>query len=76
MIGPNIFWTWARNAQVVQVVVAYLAASWGITQATDVLQLSFELPRTIQPVALLLLYIGFLIVAATAWVQSATAERH
>jgi hypothetical protein len=76
MIGPNIFWTWARNAQVVQVVVAYLVASWGITQATDVLQLSFELPRTIQPVALLLLYIGFLIVAATAWVQSATAERH
>jgi hypothetical protein len=76
MIGPNIFWTWARNAQVVQVVVAYLVASWGITQATDVLQLSFELPRTIQPVALLLLYIGFFIVAATAWVQSATAERH
>jgi serine/threonine-protein kinase len=77
MNGPNDFWTRVKNARIVQVLVAYLAVSWGILQVADILQQSLELPSWIQPVALLLLIIGFLIIAATAWVQShpATAER-
>ena len=77
MTGPNNFWTRVKNARIVQVLVAYLAVSWGILQVTDIFQESLELPQWIQPVALLLLVIGFVIIAATAWVQShpATAER-
>ena len=77
MTGPNNFWTRVKNARIVQVLVAYLAVSWGILQVADIFQESLELPPWIQPVALLLLVIGFVIIAATAWVQShpATAER-
>ncbi len=77
MTGPNNFWTRVKNARIVQVLVAYLAVSWGILQVTDIFQESLELPQWIQPVALLLLVIGFVIIAATAWVQShpTTAER-
>jgi serine/threonine-protein kinase len=77
MTGPNSFWTRVKNARIVQVLVAYLAVSWGILQVTDIFQQSLELPQWVLPVALLLLVIGFVIIAATAWVQShpATAER-
>ena len=77
MKSPNSFWTRVKNARIVQVLVAYLAVSWGILQVTDIFQESLELPQWIQPVALLLLLIGFVIITATAWVQShpATAER-
>jgi hypothetical protein len=77
MSGPNRFWTRVKNARIVQVLVAYLAVSWGILQVTDFMQGFFYLPQWVQPVALLLLVIGFLTVAATAWVQShpAMAER-
>lgn len=77
MAGPNDFWTRVKSARIVQVLVAYLAVSWGILQVADILQQSLELPPWVQPVALLLLVIGFVIIAATAWVQShpATAER-
>jgi tetratricopeptide (TPR) repeat protein len=77
MTGPNDFWTRVRNARIVQVLVAYLAVSWGVLQVTDIMQQSLELPQWVQPVALLLLIIGFIIIAATAWVQShpAMAER-
>lgn len=77
MKGPDPFWTRVKSARIVQVLVAYLAVSWGILQVADILQQSLELPPWIQPVALLLLVIGLVIIAATAWVQShpATAER-
>ena len=78
MNDPNDFRTRVKNARIVQVLVAYLAISWGILfQVADILQQSLKLPSWIQPVALLLLVIGLVIIAATAWVQChpATAER-
>lgn len=54
MNGPNDFWTRVKNARIVQVLVAYLAVSWGILQVADILQQSLELPPWVQPVALLL----------------------
>lgn len=67
MTGPNDFWTRVKNARIVQVLVAYLTVSWGVLEVADVLQQSLELPRWIQPVAFLLLVIGFVIIAATAY---------
>ncbi len=69
MSSDNL-WARIKSARIVQVLIAYLAVSWGILQLIDVLQGTLGLPVWMQPVALILLVIGLVIIAATAWVQS------
>ncbi len=76
-MSSDNFWARVKSARMVQVLVAYTVVAWGIIQVTDIFQESLALPPWMQPVTLILLVIGFVIIGATAWVQShpATAER-
>jgi tetratricopeptide (TPR) repeat protein len=69
MPKPDL-WTRLRQARIVQVVLVYLGVSWGVLQAVDVLQNTLSLPQWVGPVAVILLFIGLVIIGATAWVQS------
>ena len=69
-MSGDSFWNRVKKARLVQVLIGYLAASWIVLQLVDTLDGTFELPEWVGPVALILLVIGFLIVMATAWVQS------
>ena len=69
MPTPSL-WSRLKQSRIVQVVLVYLGVSWGILQAVDVLQNTLALPDWIGPVAVILLLIGLVILAATAWVQS------
>lgn len=70
MSGPSL-WERLKHARLVQVLVTYLAASWVVLQIVEILQESLELPAWVLPVSFVLLLVGLLIVAATAWVQGA-----
>jgi tetratricopeptide (TPR) repeat protein len=59
-----------KRARIVQVLVVYLGASWGILQIADVLAEALSLPDWVLPVCVLLLLVGLIIIVATAWVQS------
>ncbi len=59
-----------KRARIVQVGAVYLGASWVVLQLVDVLADALRLPEWVAPVAVILLGIGFVVVAATAWVQS------
>ncbi|MGW8265465.1 MAG: tetratricopeptide repeat protein [Longimicrobiales bacterium] len=76
MPKPDL-WTRLREARIVQVLLVYLGACWGILQLVDVLQGALALPAWVSPVSLILLLIGLVIILATAWVQSlpSTVER-
>jgi tetratricopeptide (TPR) repeat protein len=63
-------WSRLKQARVVQVLLVYLGASWGVLQVVDVLQNTLALPPWVAPVAVILLLIGLLVILATAWVQS------
>ena len=63
-------WERLRSARVVQVLLVYLGASWAILQITETLQGLLTLPEWVGPVAVVLLLVGLVVVAATAWVQS------
>jgi hypothetical protein len=69
MSSQNL-WERLRQARVVQVLLVYLGASWGILQIADVLTEALALPAWVLPVAVLLLLIGLVIILATAWIQS------
>ncbi|MGD8319458.1 MAG: hypothetical protein PVJ02_03360, partial [Gemmatimonadota bacterium] len=59
-----------KQARIVQVLLVYLGASWGVLQLADVLTNTVGLPQWVGGFALLLLAIGLVIILATAWVQS------
>jgi len=63
-------WARVRQARLVRVLAAYLAASWLVLQVASLLQDQLELPRWLTPVGVVLLAIGLVIICATAWVQS------
>lgn len=69
MATPSL-WSRLKQARIVQVLLVYLGASWGILQVVDVLQNALMLPDWVAPVAVILLLIGLLVILATAWVQS------
>lgn len=64
------FWSRVRHARLFGVVVIYLGASWLILQVVALLQNQFLLPKWVTPLGSVLLLIGFVIIVATAWVQS------
>jgi tetratricopeptide (TPR) repeat protein len=69
MATPSL-WSRLKQARIVQVILVYLGISWGVLQAVDVLQNTLALPDWVGPVAVILLFIGLVIIGATAWVQS------
>ncbi|MGW8268800.1 MAG: hypothetical protein ACWGSQ_20710, partial [Longimicrobiales bacterium] len=69
MANPSL-WSRLKQARIVQVLLVYLGASWGLLQVVDVLQNALTLPEWVAPVAVILLLIGLLVILATAWVQS------
>ncbi len=69
MENPSL-WSRLKQARIVQVLLVYLGASWGLLQVVDVLQNTLTLPDWVGPVAVILLLVGLLVILATAWVQS------
>jgi TolB-like protein/predicted negative regulator of RcsB-dependent stress response len=63
-------WGRLRRARVVQVLVVYLAAAWGILQVADIVQGALLLPEWLLPTLLIFLVVGALVIVATAWVQA------
>lgn len=59
-----------KQARVVQVLVVYLGASWGVLQVADFLGSLLSLPSWILPVTFILLLVGLVVILATAWIQS------
>ncbi len=69
MSEPSLFER-LKRARIVQVLVVYLGASWAVLQVADLLQEGLNLPDWVIPVSMILLLVGFVIIVATAWVQS------
>jgi TolB-like protein/Tfp pilus assembly protein PilF len=64
------FWERARQARLPRVLLLYLTAAAGVLGLTAFLQNRLALPGWMLPGAVLLLLVGLVIIAATAWVQS------
>ena len=64
------FWSRLRKARLAQVLIVYLGASWVVLQVADALSDALALPEWVLPVVVLLLLAGFVVVLATAWIQS------
>lgn len=62
-----------KQSAVVQAVIVFLGASWVLLQVVDMLQDRLGLPEWTFSITLILLVIGFVVVLATAWVQSRPA---
>lgn len=63
---------WFRQRRLLQVLAIYLGASWLILEITDVFIDKLALPPWFFPAAIVLLLIGFIVVAATAIIEGAT----
>ena len=63
-------WEHLKRARVVQVLIVYLGASWAVLQIIETVTGLLTLPDWVGPVALLLLFVGLIVVLATSWVQS------
>ena len=61
------FWTRLKEARIGPVLVVYLGAGWGILLLVDLLQERFGLSDWMDPVAIILLLVGLVMVSATAW---------
>ena len=59
-----------KSARIVQILGVYLGACWAILQIADVLTQALSLPDWVLPVCVLLLFVGLVIILATAFVQS------
>ncbi len=64
------FWGRAREARLPRVLLLYVTASAAVLALTAFLQGRLGLPAWMLPGAVLLLLVGLVIIAATAWVQS------
>ena len=69
MSEPSLFQR-LKQARVVQVLLVYLGASWGVLQVADFLGSLLSLPSWVLPVAFILLLVGLVVILATAWIQS------
>lgn len=70
---PPSLWQRLKQARVVQVLLVYLGASWGVLQISETLSEALSLPAWVSPAAVILLLVGLVIILATAWVQSLPA---
>jgi class 3 adenylate cyclase/tetratricopeptide (TPR) repeat protein len=62
--------TWIPAARLVRILAIYVLAAAALLLGTGALRRALDLPDWVTPVAVVLLAIGFLVVLATAWVQS------
>lgn len=64
------FWSRLKKARLVRVLAIYLGASWIVLQVISLFVNNLGVPEWAMPAAVGLLLIGFIVVLATAWVQS------
>jgi class 3 adenylate cyclase/tetratricopeptide (TPR) repeat protein len=69
------FWSRIKRSRLVQALLVYAAISWAVLQLTGMFIDRMGLPDWALPAAILLLAIGLVVIAATAWVQSAPGTR-
>lgn len=69
-MSASTFWQRLKQARIVRVAVVYLGVSWAVVQLVDTLMGMLQLPSWLGPVTVILLGIGFVVITATAWVQS------
>jgi tetratricopeptide (TPR) repeat protein len=62
-------WQRIRRTRMVQVALVFAAVSWGVLQAAGTAQATLLLPQWLLPTTAFLLFVGFVVVMATAWVQ-------
>ena len=67
---PQSFIERLRQSRIVQALGVYLGTSWAIVGFVDLIQERLALPEALFTATLVLLAFGFLVVLATAWVQS------
>ena len=63
-----------KSARLARILLVYLAVSWGVIQALDILSQQFALPDWFFPAGIGLLAIGFPILVATAFIQARLAR--
>ena len=71
---PNSFLERAKSARLVRILIVYLAVSWGVVQALDILAQQFTLPDWFFPAGVGLLLIGLPVILATALLQVGIAQ--
>jgi len=64
-----------KSARLVRILVVYLAVSWGVIQALDILSQQFTLPDWFFPAGIGLLLVGLPIIVATALLQGGLTQR-
>lgn len=64
-----------REARVVRIVLLFLGGSWVVMWVVDMLVGLLSLPGWVNPVAVVLLAVGLVVVLATAWVQAHPATK-
>lgn len=69
-MSDDNLWSRVKKGRLVQVLLVYLGASWLVLQVVGELRDTLGLPPWIGPTALTLLLVGFVVILATAWVQS------
>lgn len=69
-MSDDNLWSRVKKGRLVQVLLVYLGASWLVLQVVGELRDTLDLPPWIGPTALTLLLVGFVVILATAWVQS------
>ena len=63
-------WERLKQTRPVRVLGVYLGASWIVLSGVETLQGLLSLPAWVGPVTIGVLGIGFVVVGATAWIQS------
>jgi tetratricopeptide (TPR) repeat protein len=69
MTSPSL-WSRLKDAHLLRVLVIYLAAAWVVLQIVGLFIETMDLPRWTMPWTLVLLFVGLVVVLATAWIQS------
>jgi TolB-like protein len=70
MTKPSSLWERAKQARIVRIMAVYLGASWIVLQVSSTVVDAFKLPEWVLPTAIILMFVGLVVILATAWVQS------
>ena len=70
MPNPPSLWDRVKQARIVRIIAVYLGASWIVLQVSDMVVEAFKLPEWVLPTAIILMFVGLIVIVATAWVQS------
>ena len=70
MTKPSSLWERAKHARIVRIMAVYLGASWVVLQVASTVVDAFKLPDWVLPTAIILMFVGLVVILATAWVQS------